>query len=348
MRFFCAVIFLFLAALASALEVSLSENQKKFRAELAAKFEELEKKHVAACAGIDGWIFFGRELRFLSLPQFWGADAAKTSWVNKPELADPIPAILDFQKQLKARGIELLLAPIPPKAAIYPEKIAPDSSISGEDAAPFLHRFYDELQSAGVQVLDLTPIFLRDKESAQGPIFCKTDTHFSGIGCVRVAEAMAESVRQKMPPFPKRREYVAEWKPAEFAGDLVNMSRTGGIQAPPEKIIVRRVAEKNSSAVVQADPNSPILLLGDSHALVFHEFDAEQSGLLDQLAYELGSPPDVIAVRGSGSTPLRLTLYRRSLKEPDYLARKKMVIWCFAAREFTESAEGWAKVPVAK
>jgi alginate O-acetyltransferase complex protein AlgJ len=348
MRFFGILIFLCFAAVAFALDITLSETQQKFRAELAAKFQELEKKNVAACAGVDGWIFFGREFRILSLSQFWGAEAGKTSRAQKPDLADPIPAIVDFQKQLSARGVELLLVPIPPKAAIYPEKIAPETNIGGEDTAPFLHRFYDELRAAGVDVLDLTPIFLRDKESAQGPIFCKTDTHFSGVGCVRAAEAMAQRIRQKILTLPRGKEYASEWKPAEFTGDLVNINRVGGIQSAPEKLRVRQVVEKSSEAAVQADANSPVLLLGDSHALVFHDFLAERSGLLDQLAYELGFAPDVIGIRGSGSTPLRVTLYRRNAKEPDYLSKKKIVIWCFAAREFTESEQGWAKMPVAK
>jgi alginate O-acetyltransferase complex protein AlgJ len=347
MRFFFVLLFFCLAGLVCGVEVVLSERQQRFRADLSGRFQELEKKG-PAFVGIDGWIFFSQELRFLSLPQFWGAEAAKTSRAHKKDLADPIPAIVDFQKQLKTRGIELLLVPIPPKTAIYPEKIAPDLNLDGEDTMPFVHRFYDELRAAGIEILDLTQIFLRNKESPQGPIFCKTDTHFSGVGCVRTAEAMAEYIRQKISPLPPRREYAAEWNPVQFTGDLTEIMRGYGIQSGPEELMVRRVEEKRSGASVQADANSPVLLLGDSHALVFHDFLSERSGLLDQLAYELGFPPDVIGVRGAGSTPLLITLYRRSAKEPEYLSRKKIVIWCFAAREFTEETEGWQKVPVAK
>lgn len=347
MRFFSAIVFLCLASLACAVEVVLSERQQKFRAELGAKFQELEEKGPALVAN-DGWIFFGQEFRFLSLPKFWGAQAVKTSRAQKSDLADPIPAILDFQKQLKARGIELLLVPIPPKAAIYPEKIAADLNPGGEDTAPFVHQFYDELRAAGVEVLDLTQIFLRNKQSARGPVFCKSDTHFSGVGCVCTAEAIAEHIRQKISPLPPRREYVADWKPVQVTGDLVEIMRGYGFKLGPEELMLRRVEEKPSGASIQADGNSPVLLLGDSHALVFHDFLSERAGLLDQLAYELGFPPDVIATRGAGSTPLRISLYRRSAKEPDYLSRKKIVVWCFAAREFTEASEGWQKVPVAK
>ena len=32
----------------------------------------------------------------------------------------------------------------------------------------------------------------------------------------------------------------------------------------------------------------------------------------------------------------------------EWIKGKKFVIWCFSAREFTESTSGWPKVPVLK
>ena len=72
---------------------------------------------------------------------------------------------------------------------------------------------------------------------------------------------------------------------------------------------------------------------------------AKGAGLPDQLALELGFPVDLVAVRGSGATPSRINLLRRAQKDPNYWTGKKWVIWCFSAREFTES-DGWRKVPL--
>ena len=91
---------------------------------------------------------------------------------------------------------------------------------------------------------------------------------------------------------------------------------------------------------------SPVILLGDSHNLIFHaggDMQAVGAGLPDQLALELGFPVDVVAVRGSGATPARRNLARRK----DNLAGCRIVVWCFSAREFTEG-QAWAKVPVVK
>ncbi len=322
---------------------------EEFSAELGKIVQNLEKTKAAAVAGNDGWLFFGGELRLLALGKFWGDEARKVSRAHKPELADPLPAIVDFHQQLKARGIELLVVPVPPKAAVYPEKIVAGYQASGNDAAPMLHRFYQELSAAGVDVLDLTPIFVQNRDHAKGPVFCKTDSHWSGIGCVLAAQAIAEKVRGKIPKPGGAKEYVAEWKEAEREGDLASLV-AGGRKSPPEKIAVQSVSEKGSGAAVRDDANSPLLLLGDSHTLIYHDADflPVRAGLVDQLALQLGFAPDLIGTSGSGATPVRINLYRRSAKDPGYLAKKKIVVWCFAAREFSEAPEGWQKVPVGK
>lgn len=348
MRFFCT--FFLLAALADSLpaQTPLTDVQQKFAAELATTVQNLEKKNAAAGAGVDGWLFFGGELRLLSLGRFWGDDAAKVSRAHKPELKDPIPAILDFQRQLKARGIALLVVPVPPKAAIYPEKIVPGFDVRTTDPAPVLHRFYDELRGAGIDVLDLSALFIQNRDHARGPVFCRTDSHWSGIGCVLAAQAIADKVRSKLPQPATPKQYASDWKEVQVSGDLDGLVSHETHKPGPEKIAVQSVSEKGKGASIEPDANSPLLLLGDSHTLVYHDFLAERAGLLDQLALQLGFAPDLIGTRGSGATPVRLNLYRRSVKDAGYLAKKKVVVWCFAAREFTEATEGWAKAPVAK
>jgi SGNH hydrolase-like domain, acetyltransferase AlgX len=348
MRFFCTVLLSSALVGLIAAQTPLTDAQRKFTTELAVAFTNFEKKNAAAGAGQDGWLFFAGELRLLSLGRFWGDEAAKVSRARKPELADPIPAILDFQQQLKARGIELVMVPVPPKAAIYPEKIMPGFDLGSHDPAPVLRQFYEELRAAGIEVLNLSPVLIQNRDHSRGPVFCKTDSHWSGVGCVLAAQAIAEHVRRKLAAPSARKEYTSNWKEVQITGDLAGLLPSDTRKPSPEVIAVQSVSEKGTGAVVESDPNSPLLLLGDSHTLVYHDFLAERAGLLDQLALELGFAPDLIGTRGSGATPVRINLYRRSLKDPGYLAKKKVVVWCFAAREFTEATEGWAKAPIAK
>jgi hypothetical protein len=325
--------------------IPLSNSQQKFVDELTAKSRSGESKGAAVIPGADGWFFLSSDIRFLSVGQFWGADAAKVSRAHKPESADAIPAIVDFHNELKRRGIDLLVVPVPPKAAIYPEKILPDVDLHGETAAPDLARFYDELRKRGIDVVDLAPVFLQNRASERGPVFCKTDSHWSGFGCVLAAQTITDKVHEKFAGQP-RKNYAAEWKETTIKGDLGDLAGPNTKKLEPENIAVRTISDKETGAATNPDPNSPLLIIGDSHTLVFHDFLAEKSGLLDQLAYEIGFAPDLIGTRGSGATSVRVSLYRRAKKDPDYLAKKKVIVWCFAAREFTESDQGWDKVPV--
>ncbi len=333
---------------ATAEPANLTAWQQKFRAELAAKVQALEKANSVATTGADGWLFLRAELRFLTLEKFWGDEAAKVSLAGKADSADPIPAIVDFRDQLKQRGIDLVLMPVPAKAAIYPEKISTEAVASKEDPAPFLRGFYDELRAAGVDVLDLAPQFREQQAHEKGAVFCRTDTHWSGVGCVLAAQALAAKLRPKFATHASAKSYTGEWRKAAINGDLAPLLPPGVSKPPQEEIAIRSVSEKGSGAGVQPDLNSPVLILGDSHTLVFHDFLCEKSGLIDQLALELGFAPDLIGTRGSGANAVRVSLYRDSTRNPEYLAKKKMVVWCFTVREFADADGGWRKLPVAK
>ena len=94
-----------------------------------------------------------------------------------------------------------------------------------------------------------------------------------------------------------------------------------------------------------------MLLLGDSHTLIFSsggDMLADNAGLAECLASELKMPVDRIGVKGSASTVVRTNLYRKAAKDAAWIKGKKVVIWCFSAREFTESTSGWVVVPVMK
>ena len=199
--------------------ILLSDSQQKFVNDLAAKLRSAESKGAAVIPGVDGWFFLSSDIRFLSVGQFWGADAAKVSRAHKPESADPIPAIVDFHEQLKKRGIDLLLMPVPPKAATYPEKILPEVDLHGETAAPYLARFYDELRKREIDVVDLSSVFLQNRANEHGPVFCKTDTHWSGFGCVLAAQTIKGKIQEKLAGQP-RKDYAAEWKEVTIKGDL--------------------------------------------------------------------------------------------------------------------------------
>jgi alginate O-acetyltransferase complex protein AlgJ len=314
-----------------------------FLSDLAAQAAAADREGRVVVPGRDGWLFFVPELRSLGAGRFWGADARQASRSPSPEYADPLPAILDFHAQLARAGVELLFVPVPAKAAIYPEMISEAGKDGGRRLDPYHEEFYRVLRKAGLAVLDLTPAFLAHRRTSAAPLYCRQDTHWSGDGIALAARLIAEAVRERkwLAHIPKRR-YDVEEREVEITGDL--WQALGDPSAPKERLRLGFVRERGTNTPPQPWRESPVVLLGDSHGLVFHgggDMHAQGAGLADHLAHRLGFPVDLVAVRGSGATPSRLSLARRR----DNMRGKRLVVWCLSVREFTEG-QGWRKVPV--
>ena len=307
----------------------------------AAAFRELCAKKAAdgdsmAVAGADGWLFLRAELRHVGVGPFWGPAAAAVSRATSPDKADPLPAIVDFVEQMKARGIEVLVMPVPCKAVVYPEKLVGPA----DGRVDQVYRdFFAALAAKGVQVVDLGDGFAAEK--AADELYCKTDTHWSPRACERAARLLATRIGKV--PVAKPEAFKTRTENRTVVGDLTEGK---GSEELPARVVEAADTNPAGNSPLE-DKASPVVVMGDSHCLVFHaggDLHGTGAGLADQLAAELGRAVDVIGVRGSGATPARVNLLRRAKADPAYLANKKWIVWCFAAREFTESA-GWSAVP---
>ncbi len=295
--------------------------------------------------GIDGWLFFKDELLHLAAGKFWGDAAATASIAKDKTTADPLPAIEEYSKLLAARGISLYLLPVPPKALIYPDKLASgiDRTATAEELALY-REFYGQLAARGVKIIDLLPKLLENRDKAA--LYCRTDTHFSGAGLKLFAEAAAVELK-------KEAWYAAVTKSGFSASKLMvtmsgDLQQMAGGTGPKEEMELAVVSGKTDGKPLESDVKSPVILLGDSHTLVFQaggDLHAKGAGLFDHLSADLGFVVDLLGVRGSGVTPARIKLFQRAKQDPTYLQGKKALIWCFTAREFT--AGGWKKIPVA-
>lgn len=301
-----------------------------------------EKK--SGVEGTDGWLFLKDELVHLSSGRFWGEDALEASRSKKKEYADPLPAIISYNKALADKGVTLYLMPVPPKALVYPDKLVEGVVPGGvEEERALYTEFYTQLRESGVKVIDLLPQLTQ--KAREKNVYCKTDTHFSGEGLALFALEAAKALQGESwyDSLPKE-EFIKKDQKVSIVGDLSQM--LGKTEA--EELDLSLVTTKATGAAVASDENSPVVLLGDSHTLVFSaggDLHSKSAGLFDHLSADLGFPLDLLGVRGSGITPARVKLFQRSKKNPDYLNGKKAVIWCFTAREFTGTG-GWREIPV--
>jgi alginate O-acetyltransferase complex protein AlgJ len=239
---------------------------------------------------------------------------------------------------------------------VYPDML--DSTLKasmGESMTrldPVHQQFYKLLQDKGITVLDLVPAFTAARFDGKGDPYCKQDSHWSGRGCEIAARHIIKTLKgQTWLEAVTKQPWDTQAGELQLRGDL--WKAVNGEKPKQETLALRFVGKKDSGPLqpVQPDKNSPVILMGDSHTLVFQageDMHARGAGLADQLARELGFAVDLIGVRGSGATPTRITLFRRARSDANYLKNKKLLIWCFSAREFTEAVTGWRKVPVVK
>ena len=352
-RGWCRLGLLFSLIVAGCSTAPSSQLMEDFRSTLALQATDAQADDSQTVSGSEGWLFSVPELLHVSSGQFWSDDRNAMESTSDGTNGDPLTVILDFKDQLSSLGVELLLVPVPPKVLIFADKVQ-TSQLALPVPPPRLDQFHIEfyalLRDADVDVLDLTETFIRERFRMESPLYCRTDTHWSSSGCVVAARQIAETIRERnwfssLESTPE--SYHSQWLSSSIHGNLTS-ERMELIDR--EEIQLRAVSRESQTGLenVSTNPDSPIILLGDSHSLVFHtggSMHATGSGLADQLAAELGLSVDLVAVEGPSAAASREELLKRARDDSTYWQKKHLVIWCFSALEFTNSDE-WSLLPI--
>jgi hypothetical protein len=290
--------------------------------DLAALADAAVARNEYFVEGSGGWRFLPAELRFV----------AKLASPELNAAVEPaVTAISDFAAQLRADGIKLIVVPVPPRALLRGAELGLTTDQQSAMKAGW-EKILSALGGREVTVIDLVPVFSKAKEES----YCLRDSHWSGQGIARTTEELLPMLEHAG---------LEPVHPLGVPGAWTKTNITGDLGGAPEEVSLQF---RPSASGATDTKNHPVLLLGDSHLLVFHgggDLHAKGAGLPDQLAAALGSMPDVIGVRGSGATSSRVALARKTRTDTDYLSGKKVVVWCFAGREFTE-ADSWKKIPL--
>ncbi len=285
-----------------------------------------------------------------SLVGYGPLKAEPDSVMKNPDRAlwtPPLPVIEKFAAQLKERGIELMLVPVPVKPMIYPEDIG-----RGVWEGPVRHQdqeaLYDKLREAGVEVVDLSDAFWAAKKT--GEVFLKQDTHWTQLAMQEAAMEVAGRIKSKTWFASIKTDLDSEVTKVErqHPGDLVEMLKL----VSPENIFSpesQNITIVNSSSQrVGANRQSPIVLLGDSFVNVYDDpsigfgdlnwktkdkNDSQEligAGFAQHLAAALNSQLDTYTANGGGATQVRKDFADR----PDNEVRaKKLVVWVLASRD---------------
>ncbi|MHB1037599.1 MAG: alginate O-acetyltransferase AlgX-related protein [Pirellulales bacterium] len=297
-----------------------------------AQFVLLKNAGDKALVGRDGWFFYKPGVEYLTQRQ------PPVAAAGAPD--DPLAAIVAFRDQLAARGIRLLVVPVPNKESVYPEMLSPRAAQTEVAVCSETRALLSRLKASGVEVVDLFALFAATKRASASPaLYLAQDTHWSPAGAELTARFIARQLTDRGWIGPGSAEYGQSESRFRRLGDVLRMLRVPQIERyiEPEEILATRVLGHAAGVSAARESDSQVLVLGDSFLRIFEQDEPREAGFLAHLARELKQPLASIVSDGGASTLVRQDLYRR----PGLLANKKVVVWEFVERDIRFGAEGW-------
>ncbi|MCY3553569.1 MAG: hypothetical protein OXH39_24205 [Candidatus Poribacteria bacterium] len=278
-----------------------------------------------AYLGRDGWLFYRADMDSLTR-----ADSQKT-------VSAALAAIVDFNRQLNARGITLIVVPTPVKPTIHPEKFSTRYRNANAPIQNYIYAMFVEiLISQGILVYDPSPLLF--DAARQETQYLKTDTHWKPEAMEQVAKGLAAFIAEQVKLSANQSfTYVKAAHDITNIGDIAKMLKLpeGQTLFPPERV-TRHVVQTVSSELWQPVQKSEILFLGDSFSNIYSLAGmgwGNSAGFVEHLSAELGRPIDKIVINAGGADATRQALVQELNRGHDRLTGKRVLVYQFATRE---------------
>jgi alginate O-acetyltransferase complex protein AlgJ len=312
--------------------VSWSNRLLPFHEAVRARLRSTPAK-VKGIGGARGFLFYRNELDFVV-----SGDLSKQAAEK-----NPLPVIVEFKEALAARGVDFLFVPVPNKIELYPDRLDPRSSaLVGQVVAPFHRKLLLDLGQAGVEPLDLLIPFMAARakdDGARETLYQGQDTHWGYRGLELAAHLIGERIKE-YPWYGELAKHARRFEAREVTfsrhGDLYSRlpaAQRGHLR--PEALVGHQVMA--GSTPYDDDPDSPIVVLGDSFTGVYELTECEHAGISAHIAREIGYPVDLVMSWGGGPN-VRQKLLRRGVEA---LAKKRLVVWMMTARDLYHYWEDW-------
>ena len=283
--------------------------------------------------GRGGWLFYRPDVDYLTGPPFLDSVVATHRFHAAAVQPDPIKAITQFRDQLQARGIDLILVPVPMKPGVDGPQLSSRIPRHGVFHNSSFLDFKNRLEQKGVRVFDpTTALAVRKAGNGDQPLYLETDTHWRPETMQFVAEKLAVFVQ----PGKTAEELAGAAQEITGTGDIARMLRLPVSQKVfrPQTVAIHPVTQ--AGAPWRPARNADILLLGDSFSNIYSLGGlgwGEAAGFAEHLSRSLGRPLDCILRNSDAAFATREILSRELARGQDRLAGKKLVIWEFATRE---------------
>ena len=307
---------------------------------LFAQFQWLNDGGEKVVVGKSGWYFYKPGLQY----KLARRDLTKaTSATN-----DPIRAIVNFRDQLAARGIRLIVMPVPDKESIYPDHLSSRAEFLRGILAPQTENLFTKLRAVDVEVIDLFKSFRearkQETSSSTEPLYLLQDTHWSPRGVKLAAQTAAHRLTELGWIKSGSVQYDERPVTVQRLGDVVRMLQVPAIERrlTPETVQCAQVVHHASGELYKDEADAEILVLGDSFTRIYQQDQPTAAGFVAHLAKELQRPLISLVNDGGGATLVREELSGR----PAFLKGRKVVIWEFVERDIGLALKGWKPVKI--
>jgi hypothetical protein len=317
-----------------------------------ARFVVLQDAGDKALLGRSGWFFYRPAVQYLvepcplpvrSVPVRASEETPHGVTTNENDI---FTAIISFRDDLAKRGIKLLVMPAPNKASIYPEMLAVRANGTLNPVNPTTRKVLAKLKQAGVEMIDLFGVYASpfsllttDNRQPTTPYYLAQDSHWSPAGMRLAADVVARRLLDS--GWVEKGPVKYDTKPVTIKryGDVLRMIRVPQVERlyEPEQIDCTQVVNAGTGKPYVDDPNSPVLVLGDSFLRIFERDEPGSGGFVAHLARNLGFGLTSVVNDGGASTLVRQQLARK----PALLKGKKVVVWEFVERDIHFGTEGW-------
>jgi hypothetical protein len=257
------------------------------------------KETRCAVSGVDDWIFLQESL--VSLVVDW---------------KENLNSFVAFNDSLEARGIKLVVVPVPDKLQIEAEHYSEE--LSGGIVAPQYEEWVDALQDEGVVVVDAVEEFLEKNEET--PMFEAYESHYTSAGRQLLAQMIADSINEMDLDVP-REEWFLRDTVVPGTGNLYHLKYNS---YPDYDVRVLKTVDAEGKRY-HGSKDAPIVVIGDSNA----DFGWNSSSNIGAyIAQATGIKTFTRSRIGGGN--LGPTLFK---DRSEFLEGKKMVVWVFDGRE---------------
>jgi hypothetical protein len=294
------------------------EQSRPYRDDLGARVRAAKPYNPTA----EGTCFEGRAAVLEGkgdFPLFEAAPGFYLAYLLDPKNMDAFRKerpVIAGARWLQRRGIDVLFVPVPKMTEVYPEHFA-DHCSPDRVVAPHMRRLLLDLLEADVEVVDLLPTFLEERDKDPAPLYQPADTHWAPRAQAIAARVIAARL--------KRYDFVAR----ALAGPAVSKAvespyhpASWGAAFPALTPAQRRRAEKAhpQTCLTVTDlaggqlmsPRSQVVLIGDSYNF----------GLIELLGREINLP--VCNLHAGSQTTQR---FKDFLRDPGLLEECKVVVW---------------------